>query len=144
MSENSILDNIARPADRKPVRTQLLTTLCVLTWIGSVFSIGAQIFSFYNSGWEFEEFDLGTAQALLSFVCNIATFVGAMQMMNMKRTGYYTYVVAEALPILPAAIIMVIYHAYYETIWQWGIWGLDIAIRILFIYLYSLFYKHFT
>ncbi|MDR0982002.1 MAG: hypothetical protein LBM07_01995 [Culturomica sp.] len=100
----------------KPKRPTLLTVLCILTFIGSGFSlIGQAITAFVGESFMSQiteiyaeqgvvdaetmtvAIDLAKVQAPYMIVLFIASLVGAIMMFMMKRLGFYIYSVAQVI-----------------------------------------------
>ena len=130
--------------EAQPKRPNLLTTLCILTFIGS----GMQLFSslviagfydiFVQIAQEFaEKFKMpGIDQLrevkpvffLVSAILYTGSVAGAILMMRLKKTGFHVYTVSQILLILSPMYFM---H-------QSSPGTLEILLSALFIFLYSL------
>lgn len=76
----------------------LLITLCILTLIGSVFTIlRATIYLMIASE---ESWELMTVRGLLYLLTSIGTIIGAVQMLNRKLMGLYIYSVSQGIYLL--------------------------------------------
>lgn len=114
-----------------PARPQFLKVLCILTWIccGLVFIsalfglVGQSTAKQQESIEQIREMDPETADRMeevineaqvdgtsktinttISFLAVILSAIGAVMMWQLKKTGFYIYVVAELLPYLGFAI----------------------------------------
>jgi hypothetical protein len=94
----SVLDNPARPLKSKG-NSSFLTTLCILTIIGSVIGIFRGIlYQFFAS-----IPDAGNAEyfrGILYFIANFGTLVGAIFLLNGKINGLYVYSVFQVAYLL--------------------------------------------
>ncbi len=130
--------------EAQPKRTTMLTTLCILTFIGS----GMQLFSslviagfydlFVQIAQEFaEKFKMPGMEQLrevkpLFFVISALLYAGsvagAVFMMRMKKTGFHIYTISQ--------ILLILSPMYFMHLSSPG--AFDILFSGLFIFLYSM------
>lgn len=130
--------------NKRPV---FLTVLCILTFIGAGFSVlSALIMLFlpasFMEGMQGQFVDmlgedkademvasmtLATKLAPYQFVLSLLSLVGAIMMFQLKRLGFYLYVLAQVLLVVLPAFISGQWGIFWQAFWA-----------ILFIVLYAL------
>jgi len=113
-------------------RTTFLTVLCILTFIGSGLAVLLNLLGLLGIGalnsilatYGGQASDTSGLNSLLMVIFNAASLYGAIMMWNLKKVGFYLYVVAQALMV--------------AFVFTWG--GLFFA--VLFVVLYALNFKH--
>ena len=85
-------------APTKKTSTAILTTLCILTLIGSLFTVLRALI--YLAIASEESWDMMTIRGLLYLLTSIGTFVGAIKMINKKISGLYIYTVSQAIYLI--------------------------------------------
>lgn len=151
-SENDLLDelSVSGHTEQRPV---FLTVLCVLTFIGSAFYL---LYAFYTFTLLNSIDDVATSvlqdteldsyfrwykiERYTIVLGAIGCSVGAFFMLKLKRFGFYTYIVSQAMPLFVGAF----------TIMSMGELGgfqfisliLSAIFPVGFVILYSLNYKY--
>jgi hypothetical protein len=133
-------DNIQIP-EKKPSRPQLLSILCVLTFIGSGLSAFSylvfgvyytdmiRIMELYYAGAEEFNFLLNAPRDFFvySFILSAVSLLGAMFMWHLRKIGFHIYTVAQLISlVLPS-----LYFAGDANPL------LNIMLTALFVYLYA-------
>lgn len=127
-------------ADSKKLRPDLLTVLCILTFIGSGLAALSNFFVYFNidilketvekDGFEFfgSELILGLPKSLfiLSALFYSASLVGAILMWKLRKVGFHVYSISQ--------IILLIIPTIYIKSDNFPIFG--ILLTVLFILLY--------
>jgi hypothetical protein len=146
MEEN----NLPLLPDTKPKRPNLLTILCILTFIGSGMNMFSSlvIASFYDIFVEIahefaERFSLPGIDQLMEAkplffvvtgICYAGSVIGAILMMRLKKAGFHVYTIFQ--------ILLVIAPMYFMHLPTPGI--PDLIFSGLFIMLYSMNLKYMT
>lgn len=144
----------------EPKRPQFLTVLCILTYIGSGLGIVFGILGWWvikkmmpaMEGMEgmdsYSEMEGMMSEATLAAmewidvttVVSIAgcliCLVGALQMWNLKKSGFYIYVVGELAPVIVSAILL-----GSVAFSEWSMIAGSV-LAVLFVVLYALNLKH--
>ena len=130
--------------DDKPVRPQLLTILCVLTFFGSGLSFIANGIMFLTiDSWKvayengvFEVFENQLEMDALELMLNVnplfylAQSIGAWFMWNLNKQGFHVYAIAQILlliiykvflvsapfPVLPLVVTITFIFLYYRNL----------------------------
>ncbi len=84
-------------------------------------------------------------QGIITLVMEVLAFIGVMQMLQLKKTGFYIYVFAELIPYIITLVMdgyqgmIAIAGSFGETMQTvaWVVVGVTILIDLLFIFLYS-------
>jgi len=133
-------------------RPEFLTTICVLTFIGSGFGILAGIVSLFmsnpaiveamenvmeNSGQEMPEMfsqtlEHAAAMGSINIVLSIMSLVGAIMMFKLNRTGFYLYALAQVAMLFVAPMFL-----GFEAFSKWGL-----IFTAGFIVMYAVNLKH--
>jgi len=121
MEENQISADFTA---QKPKRPQLLTILCILSFVMCGISILSNIWGLYQSQPEVMQKNIEQLRAFnpemadqmenqiltmaenpyskiapyLAFAYTLLSFLGVMMMWNLKKNGFYIYAIAEILP----------------------------------------------
>lgn len=146
------MENSFEEITEKKTRPTLLTVLCILTFIAAGFSILAYLVTSFlpgsfSNGMEEQfaqmfgeekaaEMVATMAQSIriapYMLVLSILNLTGAILMFQLKRIGYFLYIIAQVgMVVLPAFI-----SGNWGIVWS-AIWAL------LFIILYGLNWKYF-
>lgn len=140
MNEQAILDREEK--ERAAHRPGLLKVLCILTWIGSVAQFTVTLGVLLN---DLDPF-LHSPSLLVNNVGiqagNILAVIGAVMMWRMKRNGFWIYILAEIIPLIPGVIIM-LQRDEFSDIRAAGVVGGIFLVRIAFIAMYARYYKIF-
>lgn len=91
-------------------------------------------------------------QGTITLVMEVLAFIGVMQMLRLKKSGFYIYVFAELLPYVVSIIMdgfggmVAIAGAFGETMQTvaWVVVGLTIVIDFVFIFLYGRHIKYMS
>ncbi len=129
-------------------RPQLLTTLCILSFIGSGIG-GFSYFMMYASYYEIlplleemsEQFpfvsmflDTGRNFFLTGFILYFLSVFGVSLLWRMRKAGLHFYAGSQIMILLMPLFYIEAYPIPY----------LDGAITVIFIYMYTRFYRNFT
>lgn len=146
---NKLMENPMIEGNKRP---EFLTTICVLTFIGSSFSILGGIVSLFmsnpvvveametameNSGQEMPEmfsktFEHAASIGAISIVLSIMSLVGAIMMFKLNRTGFYLYTIAQVAMLFVSPIFL-----GFEAFSKWGL-----IFTTGFIVMYAVNLKH--
>lgn len=146
------------PENNQKRRHSFLTVLCILSFIGIGIGIIVSIYNITNLSKNIEMMNQysnmlntsyegildklikwGKTIYVIEIVANIICLIGVWMMWNLKKLGYFTYVVGE---IAPATASFILLGGY-------GVLGtlamvLGLIIPVLFIILYALNLKHMS
>jgi len=90
--------NQIAPGSNKRTSSAILNTLCVLTLIGSIFTIlRAFVYLTIASG---QSWDLMTLRGSLYLLTSIGTIIGAVIMLNKKLLGLHVYTVSQVIYLI--------------------------------------------
>lgn len=146
----------------QPVRPTMLSVLCVLSFINSVWNAFCNltifgVYNIFNAILEDDEmleqimdvvgevqydemlkvyemmFSVDKIYYLLSSFLYIGAFVGVLYMWKMKRNGFHIYAIAQILILIVAAL-------FYYVPMGMSPWG-DVIMTAIFIFWYYTFYK---
>lgn len=157
----NILYTENQPAEETPKRPQFLTVLCILTWIGSGLAFISAIYTFFTvdaSAAMLENMNMGGADPtgmmgsvheamqkavenkvpnlLVNTICPLLCVFGAIQMWQLKKTGYFIYIAGEIVPPIAAFVL-----GGGGMLGSLGAAG-ALVIAIIWIVLYGLNLKH--
>jgi hypothetical protein len=157
----NILYTENQPTEAAPKRPQFLTVLCILTWIGSGLAFISGIYTFFTvdaSAAMIESMNMGGADPtgmmsgvheamrlavenkvpnlLVATICSLLCVFGAMQMWQLKKTGYFIYIAGEIVPPIAAFVL-----GGGGMLGSLGAAG-ALVIAIIWIVLYGLNLKH--
>jgi len=121
-------------------RTDFLTVLCILTWVGSGLAILYYSFQWLFLGVVQRTFGIstgwGTLLSLTNIIAPLICIAGSVLMWNLKKSGFFIYLVGQLLPVLLSFFIALV---IYETKGPSLVFAiLANVIPIGFIVLYSL------
>lgn len=119
--------------DKRTSSNSFLTILCILTIVGSVFTMGRgllyEVFSSLGKG------DSSYYRGWIYFFTSIGTIVGAIIMINRKKIGLIIYSISNI-----AYIFTAIYAALYISSQTWsGLSPFALAIAMFFVIPSSVF-----
>jgi hypothetical protein len=135
-----LIDREIADQERTIIRPPLLGTLCVLTIAGSVVLILAQGWAYLRYKDPLQDTNLDSLMVIMNVVCNIFTLTGAVMMWKMKRTGFFIYLAAELIPMIPP-LWLASRSDIYRSIVLSELFIAGFSIRIVFIILYCIFYR---
>jgi hypothetical protein len=112
--------------------TTFLTILCILTIVGSLFGMAR--------GWIYEIVSTvgndGYFRGWIYIITNIGTLVGAIMMLNRKKSGLLLYTVSQSVYILTVIFATMIYESSYFGGYALAISMLFLVPSILFLIFY--------
>lgn len=118
----------------KAKRPGFLTTICILSFIGIGFAIiGA-----------FGSIALTPVDGIISLVCQALCLIGVIMMWQLKKTGFYLYVIGE---IVPSIYTLIVYGGVAASIPFLGdavlmLYILSFGFPVAFIIMYAANLKH--
>lgn len=153
------MENPFMPETASAQRPTFLTTLCVLTFIGSGWAVLSNLFSIFmaeavNQSMQAEQYShmagfLASSVevmqtlalhareiALIGLVLGLLSILGAVLMFSLRRAGFYLYVAAQMLMLFVTP-----YFAGFSSVVLLGMF-FSCVITLLFIILYALNLKH--
>lgn len=155
------MENIEVNQIEKPKRPTFLTVLCILTFIGVGIAVISSISNFMmqnsalmqnamQEGMKTNPFpDSGdmiakslyyaTTIGIVNIICALVCLVGAILMFQLKKLGYYIYIVAEVAPVIISTILIGMPSGLLLATFI-----VSALLPVLFIILYGLNLKHMS
>lgn len=156
-------------ADTKPQgRNNFITVLCILSWVGIGLFIIYDIYkvfaystvgSLYNStsvmaqgnlfGSQFGDLnkmmEYGKIHAIAQLICSLVALPATILMWNMKKIGFFLYLIAQVVPIVLYVVLMSnIDMGIFGSAWQ--IWGwftyIPDFVQVAFVIMYGVNLKY--
>jgi hypothetical protein len=92
-------------------RPAFLTVLCILTWVGSGLGLISGLFGLMSAS-AFDGYGMGSSMESLKMIqyagliCNVLCIIGSVMMWQMKKVGFFIYLVGELAPLALSFIIL--------------------------------------
>lgn len=122
-------------------RPTFLTVLCILTWVGTGILIiinGLAIIGAASLG-----IDGITTYLGIMILCLALCLIGSIMMWQMKKTGFFIYVLGEIAPlVINFVVFKEVYEAYSKGTNETIGMMIGLAIPVLFSLMYALNLKH--
>lgn len=113
-------------------RPGFLTVLCILSYIGCGFAVIGGLLS------------ITTIAGIVSLVAALLCLYGVIQMWNLKKMGFYLYLVGEIVPVIVSVVTIgfASLFSFAGGIFALIAGGLGLILALAFIIMYALNLKH--
>jgi hypothetical protein len=113
MEKDNLIDGFETP--ERSGRPAFLTVLCILTWIGSVAIIGLYGYSYVTlsslirqNGETLPEVKWVMWNMIVACVGSMVCIIGSIAMWNLRRWGFYVYVIGQVVPLAMLVFLLLI------------------------------------